>query len=151
MGTSRVSKAALFVRIVAGGTLILLPAAPIAAQNLVKVDVTEAKQQELIEEIPLSGSVTSSKRALVSTQVAGLISELLVDAGDVVSSGDLLLKLDPVLSEIDRDSAAANILTQCPSSYSNAKATALFAWPMSPKCSSITLKFANNLTSMGAR
>lgn len=88
--------------------LLILTIQNTAAQNRVKVEIIEATQQELFEEVPLSGSVTSPKRALLSTEVAGLIRELHVDAGDTVAAGDLLLKLDPVLSEIDRDSAEAN-------------------------------------------
>ncbi|HEY7771942.1 MAG TPA: efflux RND transporter periplasmic adaptor subunit [Marinagarivorans sp.] len=95
--------------LVLASLVALLAASSVAAEDLVKVSIVEAKQQALTEEVPLSGSVTSPKRAMISTQVAGLIDQLQVDAGDVVAAGDLLLKLDPVLSEIDRDSAAANV------------------------------------------
>lgn len=108
MRNSELSKAARLVQIALGSIMLGFATAPAAAQDQVKVNVAEAKQQELIEEIPLSGTVTTPKRALVSSQVAGLIVELLVDTGDSVDAGETLLRLDPVLSEIARDSAAAN-------------------------------------------
>lgn len=81
---------------------------PAFAQSPIRVETTIAEQQDLVNEVPLTGSVSSSRIALLSTQVAGLIAELHVDAGDRVAQGDLLLELDRELSEIAVDSAEAS-------------------------------------------
>lgn len=70
------------------------------AQDGIRVETTRVDRAELINEVPLTGTVTSPRIALLSSEVAGLISALHVDAGDRVATGDLLLELDPELSEI---------------------------------------------------
>jgi RND family efflux transporter MFP subunit len=84
----------------------LAPAA--LAQEFIKVEVVEIQERELMEEIPLTGTVSSPQISLLSTEVEGLISNLGVDAGDRVKAGDLLLQLDTELSEIDFASARAS-------------------------------------------
>ena len=78
-----------------------------SADDTLKVAVTRVEQRELIEEVPLTGTVSSPKISVLSSEVAGLVSSVHVDAGDQVSAGDLLLELDSELSAIDRDSARA--------------------------------------------
>lgn len=89
--------------------LACLTLAPTAlAQEFIKVEVVEVQERDLVEEIPLTGTVTSPQIALLSTEVEGLISNLSVDAGNQVKAGDLLLQLDTELSEIDLASARAS-------------------------------------------
>lgn len=78
------------------------------AQSPIRVETTIAQERDLVNEVPLTGSVSSSRIALLSTQVAGLIAELHVDAGDRVRRGDAILELDRELSEIALDSAEAS-------------------------------------------
>lgn len=77
------------------------------ADDTLKVAVTRVEQRKLIEEVPLTGTVSSPQISVLSSEVAGLVSKVHVDAGDQVSTGDLLLELDSELSAIDRDSARA--------------------------------------------
>lgn len=98
------------LKILFSSTLLLLYLLHIPvgfADNVIRVQLADVQQQELTEEVPLTGTVSPAKISLLSTEVAGLISEFHVDAGDQVKAGDLLLKLDTELSETDRDSARA--------------------------------------------
>jgi membrane fusion protein (multidrug efflux system) len=85
----------------------LLVALAADAQDGLRVETSRVDRAELVNEVPLSGTVSSPRIALLSSEVAGLISALHVDAGDRVAAGDLLLELDPELSEISLQQAQA--------------------------------------------
>ena len=78
------------------------------ANEAVNVEVREAREAELINEIPVSGSVSASQIALLSSQLAGLVKRIHVEAGDQVTRGDLLVELDSEMAEIALDSARAS-------------------------------------------
>lgn len=80
----------------------------VQANNAVNVEVGEASELDLLNEVPISGSVSASQIALLSSQVAGLVERIHVEAGDQVSAGDLLVELDSELAEIALDSARAS-------------------------------------------
>jgi HlyD family secretion protein len=59
------------------------------------VTVVAAIKREIIERLPVSGSVMSRQEVSVGTDVAGLlVTELNADIGDVVKAGDVLARLD---------------------------------------------------------
>lgn len=76
--------------------LALLWAPWALAQEPVRVEAQRIAPQPVTETVPLTGSVTAEQRALLSSQVAGLVSRLAVDAGDRVRAGDLLVASDPL-------------------------------------------------------
>lgn len=78
------------------------------AENSARVQVEQAREVELINEVPVSGSVSASQIAQLSSQVAGLVQRIHVEAGDRVGSGDLLIELDSELAAIALDSARAS-------------------------------------------
>lgn len=77
------------------------PPAPVAVIRVVVAP--------LYEEIPLTATVTSPRLSRISPRVAGLVSEVLVDAGDSVSKGDPLLRLDEVLARIELEQSGAQL------------------------------------------
>lgn len=77
------------------------------AQDAIQVEGVQIAPQPLIEQVPLTGSVSADKIARISTQVEGLVRQLHVDAGDSVAAGDLLLTLDSDLATIAHDRAQA--------------------------------------------
>ncbi len=77
------------------------------AQNPTDVEGVLISQQALIEQVPLTGSVTADRIAQLSTEVEGLVRDMRVDAGDRVEAGELLLDLDTDLATIARDRAQA--------------------------------------------
>lgn len=89
--------------------LLALVTAPVWAQNTVQVEAIEVKPQPLVEEVPLTGSVTANRISGLSTQVEGLVRDLHVDIGDRVEAGDLLLELDDELRRVDLARARAEL------------------------------------------
>ncbi|WP_162300116.1 efflux RND transporter periplasmic adaptor subunit [Kineobactrum sediminis] len=88
--------------------LLMIPASTIA-QNAIKVEAVEIGQRALVEDVPLSGSVTTDRVSRLSTQVSGLVKRLHVDLGDRVDGGDILLELDSELTAIDKARAEAQV------------------------------------------
>lgn len=86
--------------IVAIGLLILLQLpVPPAFGEAAPVAVADSREQPIIRQERITGTLTSPHAANLSTQVAGLITALPVDAGDRVQRGDLLVELDAELAE----------------------------------------------------
>ncbi|MFA5630449.1 MAG: efflux RND transporter periplasmic adaptor subunit [Porticoccaceae bacterium] len=106
--TSRPARVAASLLLFVCAILLSVPRA--RAENIARVEVAPAARQALINEIPLSGNVVTTQIATLSTEVAGLVSRVHVDAGDAVAAGDTVLELDPELSEIALAQARANAL-----------------------------------------
>lgn len=75
----------------------------------IAVEAVVARAQPLIEEVPVTGTITPVRQALLSAEVAGLIQDIHADIGDRVKKGDLLLTLDQELGSIQRDAALAEV------------------------------------------
>lgn len=69
------------------------------AQEQVPVRVAMPQEKGLSEQLVLSGSLTAQQDASLSSRTAGLVAELLVDAGSTVKKGQPLLKLDTALAQ----------------------------------------------------
>ncbi|GAB58906.1 efflux RND transporter periplasmic adaptor subunit [Rheinheimera nanhaiensis] len=82
----------------------------VLAQDAAPVQVVQAKQQALAQQLVLSGSLTAQQDAALSSRTAGLVASLLVDAGAEVRAGQPLLKLDSTLAqhELAQQQAAFN-------------------------------------------
>lgn len=90
--------------------LIGLPMAgpPVFAQKKAPaVIVDKAEQMALIEEVPLSGTVSSKQIAQLSTEVSGLVEFMAVDIGDQVQAGDEILRLNSELGAFSLAAAKA--------------------------------------------
>ncbi|MEZ5462115.1 efflux RND transporter periplasmic adaptor subunit [Dokdonella sp.] len=88
----------------------LLAFGPCLGQS--EVVVVRAQASKVVEELRLSGTLTTERRAGLSPRVDGLVAEVLVDAGDKVSAGDAVLKLDATLAmavqrRVDAEAAQA--------------------------------------------
>lgn len=75
----------------------LAAVSPCLAQT--EVVAVRARASDVVEELRLSGTLTSEKRSGLSPRVDGLVAAVLVDAGDKVRAGDAVLKLDATLAE----------------------------------------------------
>ena len=88
--------------------LVLLAALyPKAQAAGVPVVVGESEEKPIIELVPLTGTVNSPRVARLSPSVAGRVGTVLVDAGDHVDAGTILLQLDAALAQIDLEAAQA--------------------------------------------
>jgi len=72
---------------------------PVSAQMQVRVEPVILAP--IIEELPLSGSVLSPRSSMLAPQESGLVQHMMVDAGDRVEAGDLLLELDAELTRLE--------------------------------------------------
>jgi RND family efflux transporter MFP subunit len=78
----------------------------------VPVQVEPVSSRPVIKQINVTGTVTSSRTAVLSTAVAGLVAELTIDEGDRVATGDALLKLDAELAQLALERARAEVRQQ---------------------------------------
>lgn len=83
---------------------VLAAAAPSGAPRVAAVTAVTAP---VVDEVPLTGTLTSPRVAQVSSAVAGLVETLQVDVGDRVRQGDVLLALDQELEALGLQAARA--------------------------------------------
>ena len=88
-------------------SLAVLSSSPAAAAGGPPVAVSEANIRPVVRILPVSGTVTSPRSALLSPSVGGLIDGFTVDAGSVVAAGDLLVTLDDELEQLALERARA--------------------------------------------
>ncbi len=62
------------------------------------VEVVVVQEMAVRQELQIAGSVAAVRASSLSPATAGLVAELLVDAGDRVDRGDVLLRLDDELA-----------------------------------------------------
>jgi HlyD family secretion protein len=75
----------------------------------VPVQVETLKMGSIDEEVELVGTVRSMNRIRVSSEIEGVIREVLLREGDFFESGELLIQLDPRDWEIELQAAQANL------------------------------------------
>lgn len=75
--------------------------------KLPPVVTATAKRETVSEEIPLTGSAFPWRESSLSAEVDGLVLEVLVDDGDRVRKGDLLIRLDDTLARLNTEQAEA--------------------------------------------
>ena len=87
--------------------LLLVVAADVFAEAPVRVEPVSSRT--IVQQINVSGSVTSPRSAVLSTAVAGLVAEIDVDEGHRVEAGEVLLSLDAELAELALDRSRAEV------------------------------------------
>ena len=90
-------------------TTLLLALLSITAAAEVPVRVESAADRVIVSQINVTGTVTSPRTAVLSTAVGGLVSELTIDEGHRVETGDVLLKLDAELAQLALERAVAEV------------------------------------------
>ncbi|MEM7052949.1 MAG: efflux RND transporter periplasmic adaptor subunit [Pseudomonadota bacterium] len=64
------------------------------------MSVVQPERSEAVQRTELTGSFNARRAALLSPQLAGLVEQIDVDAGDRVSAGDVLVRLDTDLARL---------------------------------------------------
>ncbi|WP_323843972.1 efflux RND transporter periplasmic adaptor subunit [Microbulbifer magnicolonia] len=77
--------------------------------NAITVEGITVAERPIVEPVPVTGTLTPPRQAMLSTEVEGLVSEVHVDVGSRVKRGQPLLELDPELNVIARDAALAAV------------------------------------------
>lgn len=84
-----------------------LAASEVAAQVPVRVDAASVRSIEQAINVP--GTVTSPRTATLSTAVAGVVDDVVVDQGRRVETGDLVLSLDAELAKLASERLRAQV------------------------------------------
>ena len=71
------------------------------------VVVGQSETMMVINEIPLTGTVTSPRSADLSAELSGLVEAIKIKEGQRVRKGDVILKLDQELEKLTLDAAIA--------------------------------------------
>lgn len=71
------------------------------------VVVGQSENMTVVNEVHLTGTVTSPRSAKLSAEVSGLVEAVLIDEGMRVRKGDIILKLDQELEQLTLDAAKA--------------------------------------------
>jgi len=86
---------------------LCLCAAAAAQEPAAPVVVAQAEHQAVTEEVPISGTVSSPRVAQLSPEVAGLVEQVLVEAGNRVEAGAVLVRLERTLAKLALEAAEA--------------------------------------------
>ena len=78
-----------------------------AQPGAMPVVVTRAETRDIVEDIPLAGTVSAPRVAQLSPAVAGLVEAVMVEAGDRVDANASLLRLDVALARSALQAAEA--------------------------------------------
>ena len=78
--------------------LLLILSVDVAADAPVRVETVSSRS--IVQQVNVTGSVTSPRTAVLSTAVAGLVADIVVDEGKRVATGDAMLSLDAELARL---------------------------------------------------
>jgi membrane fusion protein (multidrug efflux system) len=82
---------------------VLLPSAFAASP----VEISQSERRAVVQIVTVSGTVTSPQSAILSPSIGGLVEETLVDAGDRVENGSILVTLDSELARLTLERSIA--------------------------------------------
>jgi RND family efflux transporter MFP subunit len=71
------------------------------------VELSQSQQRPVVQIVTVSGSVTSPQSAVLSPSIGGLVEATLVDAGDRVEEGAIVVSLDSELARLALERAVA--------------------------------------------
>ena len=78
--------------------LLLILSVNVAADAPVRAETVSSRS--IVPQVNVTGSVTSPRTAVLSTAVAGLVADIVVDEGQRVATGDAMLSLDAELARL---------------------------------------------------
>lgn len=71
------------------------------------VEISQSELRPVVQVVTVSGTVTSPQSAILSPSIGGLVEETLVDAGDRVENGSILVTLDSELARLTLERSIA--------------------------------------------
>ena len=88
--------------------IVVLSSVRSGRQNAVSVQTSLVKRKDvLVSKVTASGEIRAKEFVDLQSEIAGIVTELLVREGAAVRKGDILLLIDPVQTEAERDSSNA--------------------------------------------
>lgn len=103
-----VSPCRFFLSLLSASLLLSFSSLALSA-DATPVSVAKAINAPLIEEVPLTGTVTSPQSAVLSVAVGGLVEKMYLDVGARVQVGTPLMQLDTEFAEIALSSGRASL------------------------------------------
>lgn len=89
--------------------VIILTSISTSNKNAVPVQTAKTEHKELLTSIvTASGEIRAEKYVNLQSEVAGIITEIMVNEGDKVKKGDVLLQIDPIQREADKNIAVSS-------------------------------------------
>jgi RND family efflux transporter MFP subunit len=76
-------------------------------QSQALVVVARAQRAPVAEQLNLTGTAVARRVSRLSPKVDALVAEVLIDDGDAVEAGQMLLRMDAVIANVELNSAAA--------------------------------------------
>lgn len=100
------------ILLVCGGALLMLIVVVVSIsksnKNAVAVQTDKAERVDMLtSKVTASGEIRAEKYVNLQSEVAGIITEIMVKEGDKVKTGDVLLQIDPIQREADKNIAVA--------------------------------------------
>ncbi len=89
--------------------LLILTTSHINAEQTNTVDVFYAKPQPHQQTLSLTGNIEAKQNAQLAPLQSGVVAKLLVDDGDIVSKGQILMKLDDKLASLTLAQSKAQV------------------------------------------
>jgi membrane fusion protein (multidrug efflux system) len=74
-----------------------------------RVMVAPVEAHRVVEQIQAAGDLIAKEEATVSTEVGGLVTEILLDEGEPVEKGTVVLEIDPERRELELHSRQAGV------------------------------------------
>ena len=74
-----------------------------------RVMVAPVEAHRVVEQIQAAGDLIAKEEATVSTEVGGIVTEILLDEGEAVEKGAVVLEIDPERRELELDSRQAGV------------------------------------------
>lgn len=87
----------------------LMPTIAFAQARAARVQTDIVEMREMTETVTVFGQIVAVRESDVATRVAGVIKEVPVQVGSVVSTGDVLMQMDTVRLGIELASAEADL------------------------------------------
>ena len=87
--------------------LVLSALAIVAAHAASPVEIAQSERRPVVQVVSVSGTVTSPQSAILSPSIGGLVEKTLVDAGDRVEAGAIVVTLDSELARLTLERTVA--------------------------------------------
>lgn len=94
--------------LLAAGLVILAGTSALAQEEGAVVATETVERVDIIEQVPLTGTVTSARVSPVSSEIAGKVSKVHVDGGSHVEKGEPLVELDREFARLTLRQAEAS-------------------------------------------
>jgi HlyD family secretion protein len=89
--------------------IVLLVSIKSSSKNTVLVQTAKVQRKDILtSKVNASGSIRAKEFVDIQAEIAGIVNELAVKEGDAVKKGDILLKIDPIQTQADRNARRAN-------------------------------------------